>query len=568
MQEGDFIHDYSLSNQSKAALWIGSFLLVAFGQPLWSWWGGLLSAGFGFALIWRMLLSVTDKRKRFFVAAGWYAAVQTVQLAWMASHPYLYIYAVILFCADLTGLQFGLISLLINPKKLFSLSRILAIASLWALLEWSRLFWLSGLSFNPIGLSLSGSIYPLQFASLGGIYLLSFWVILTNLFALRSWKQNFHAASLLSWGAIALMPYLFGFAHLHFHRYQQANEPSNKISTLLVQTGFPVEESIGFRSAEEARAHVLGEWKQILSILHPHADRSVDLIIFPECVVPYGTYSPIFPVREVLPMFKNLFDWEKLAALPPLEEPYAAYLETSKGPDWLLTNAFFAQALANLFKADVVIGLEDHVWVAPEVSEAYSAAFHFPQSNQEAKRYEKQVLVPMGEYIPFSFCRDLAAQYGIRGSFTSGQEAQVFQGKIPFSPSICYEETYGHLMRQGRLKGAEIFVNLTSDAWFPDSYLPQQHFDHARLRTVENGVPLIRSCNTGVTGVVDSLGQTVQVLGEDSLTSQWLSKALYVEVPTYHYATLYSQVGDTLLLLFCIACVGWEGYQIFRRRSF
>lgn len=548
--------DYSLSLRAKTALFIGSLLLVAFGQPAWSWWGGLIVAALGFALFWRVLLAIPEKRQRFFVAAGWYAAIQAIQLSWMASHPYLYIYGVILFAADLTGLQFGIISLLIEPRSLMRFSRLFTIAALWTIFEWTRLFWLSGLAFNPVGLTLTGSLYPLQMASLGGVYLLSFWVILTNLLALRCWMQKGQAASLISWSALVVLPYLFGWGHLYYHNsIERQTQESQPLSVLLVQTGFPVEETTHFQSADEARAYVLGEWKQILSILQKEMGKSIDLIVLPEYVVPYGTYHPVFSLQQVLPMFENLLTTDELAFLPTLEEPYATYAETSKGKGWFVTNAFFVQAIANLFKADVVIGLEDSEWVSSDAFERYTAAMHFSPFNEEVHRYEKRVLVPMGEYIPFSFCRSLAAQYGIQGSFTCGTSAKVFQGKVPFGPSICYEEMYGHLMRENRVQGAQLLVNLTSDAWFPDSRLPQQHFDHARLRTVENGIPLVRACNTGVTGAVDSLGRIIKILGEDSMKSQWLSEALYLKVPTYHYQTLYAKFGDLFILSFCLFCL-------------
>ena len=157
----------------------------------------------------------------------------------------------------------------------------------------------------------------------------------------------------------------------------------------------------------------------------------------------------------------------------------------------------------------------------------------------------------MGEYIPFSFCRDLAAKYGVFGSFTPGEDVVVWgNDRCKFGVSICYEEIFGDMMRENRLHGANMLLNITSDAWFPQSKLVRQHFEHARLRTVENGVPLIRACNTGVTGCVDALGRDVALLGENDRERETLSEALYVAVPTYHYRTLYSRFGDGLIVGF------------------
>ena len=105
-------------------------------------------------------------------------------------------------------------------------------------------------------------------------------------------------------------------------------------------------------------------------------------------------------------------------------------------------------------------------------------------------------------------------------------------------------------MRENRVKGAELLVNLTNDGWYPNSLLPKQHFDHARLRTVENGIPLVRACNTGVTCAVDSLGRIVGVLGENEVENQELADSILVELPLYHYSTFYSRYGDFLIISF------------------
>ena len=166
----------------------------------------------------------------------------------------------------------------------------------------------------------------------------------------------------------------------------------------------------------------------------------------------------------------------------------------------------------------------------------------------EIGRYEKRVLLPMGEYIPFSFLKDLCARYGVKGSFTQGKEAKVEQTLAGLvAPSICYEETFGGVMREGKLKGAEMLVNLTNDAWYPHSTLSLQHLEHARLRTVEMGVPLVRACNTGITCAIDSFGQTVDILHDHGEVED-VADSLYVEVPKYHYWTLYSLWGDHFIL--------------------
>jgi apolipoprotein N-acyltransferase len=263
----------------------------------------------------------------------------------------------------------------------------------------------------------------------------------------------------------------------------------------------------------------------------------------------------VFPYPVVAAAFHDIYGPTALKLLPTPQEPLATPVKTPEGDVWMVNNAFWSQALANIFHAEVVVGLEDVEEMAEGHREYYSAAMHFSPHPQQfaVNRYEKRVLVPMGEYIPFTFCKKLAEAYGICGSFTPGTEAKVFGNKKLLGLSICYEETFGHLMRESKMKGAEILVNLTSDVWYPRSRLMQQHFDHSRLRTVENGVPLLRACNTGITCAIDSLGRPVKTLGESPEKAEWLSDSLRVDVPTYTYPTLYSRLGDHLIL--CLSLV-------------
>jgi apolipoprotein N-acyltransferase len=531
-----------------------SFFLVAFGQPAWIPINGLIAGALGFALFWRVLLAHPSSLYRFILGTSWFTAVQLIQLSWFTSHPYWYIYVVYFFLSVGVGIQFGILSLFIRPnifnnsRPLTSFLCILAIASLWTILEWSRLFVLTGLSWNPIGLALTSNIDALQAASIAGVFGLSFWVIVVNLLALWAWLQKGWTLRFL-WITAAAAPYLYGMAHIASH----ADDSTTSLKTALVQTAFAPEELQGNPKKGNMLQHVVEEWKTILQVMKPHVNKSIDLIVLPEFVVPYGTYSDVYPFSSVLDTFVEVFGIDTLSHLPKLDIPLASV----QHQQWFVNNAYWTQALANLFRADVLIGLEDAEDILPGTREYYSAAILVHPQQQDfsftAERYAKRVLVPMGEYIPFEACRKIAEKYGVFGSFTCGKEALVMHSHgVAFSPSICYEETFGDVMREGRQKGADLFVNLTSDVWYPNSYLPRQHLDHARLRTVENGVPLIRACNTGITAAIDSLGRNIQVLGGDTPENvEWKPGVLLVEVPIQSYHTLYSKFGDSLIIGLC-----------------
>lgn len=508
-----------------------SFIIVAFGQPAFSVLLSIFASCFGYALFWWVVIKEPSAKKRFWYGSLWFACVQAVQLSWLLSHPFSYIYGLYFFLSAMMGLEFGVLSMLVTQERIKKYLNLLGLAGLYTIFEWLRLFAFSGFSFNPIGLALAGTLSGMQSASLVGVFGLTFIVLLTNLLVLR-FARTGHSLAVVT--GVVLAPYLFGFAHLAWH--EEGVKKSTFQNVLLVQTAFPIEESIPFQTFHEAIGYVENEWKEIIAVLAKHQKRSIDMIVLPEYVVPYGTYVAIFPYENIKTIFEDAFGAS--IALPKLNKPLAM--------DGNVTNAYLCQAIADIFNADVVVGLQDDQWINDEDRLSYSSAFYFWPGGQAGFRYEKRVLLPMAEYIPFEPCKKLAAKYGITGSFVCGTDAKVFSGcKAPFGLSVCYEEMFGDLMRESRQNGSEMLVNVTSDIWYPNSKLPKQHFDHARLRTVEAGVPLVRACNTGITSAVNSIGDIIAQTKEDE---EWARQGLLVQVPLYHYKTIYASLGDLLII--------------------
>jgi apolipoprotein N-acyltransferase len=535
----------TLTFQARLLIFAVSWVIVALGQPAWSSVASLLASLIGYALFFRIIMDYPYAKKRFLIGTVWFSGVQIFQLSWSLSHPFLYIIAPYLLYSVMMGMQFGVIAVLANPRKMDRLSRVIVIASLWTLLEWSRLFFLSGFALNPIGLALASNHYTLQLTSLIGVYGLSFFVLLTNLLALRVWITGSLRSPFITWVIVATLPYAYGSWQINRHDRLIAESP--KLNTLLVQPAFPVEESICFETHADFLRHVIDEWKHIFTLLAPHQKEVVELIALPEFVVPYGTYTFVYPYEEFKSFIERIFGDSVTDRLPPLESPFAVWDEGILK----VSNAYLSQSIANLFNCPVVVGLEDAEDIEGKRHHYSSAMLFKPLNDQpyQHRRYAKRILVPMGEYIPFSFCRDLAANYGVFGSFTPGDSAVVWDsGNLNFGVSICYEELFGEIMRENRLLGADMLLNITSDAWFPQSKLIRQHLEHARLRTVENGIPLVRACNTGVTGCIDSLGRDVELLGKQDEDREEISEALLARVPMYQYPTLYSRFGDGLII--------------------
>ena len=156
--------------------------------------------------------------------------------------------------------------------------------------------------------------------------------------------------------------------------------------------------------------------------------------------------------------------------------------------------------------------------------------------------YDKQHLVPFGEYVPFG---EMMGRLGIHGlaasegvGFSAGQGVRriAVPGIGEAEPMICYEAIFAEEIGKGARPRA--LIQITNDAWFGTLQGPQQHFAQSRLRSVEQGLPLVRVANTGISAVVDAKGRIVAVLP--------LGEAGFADVvlPPTGAATGYLRLGD------------------------
>ncbi len=162
-------------------------------------------------------------------------------------------------------------------------------------------------------------------------------------------------------------------------------------------------------------------------------------------------------------------------------------------------------------------------------------------SGQIVATYDKFHLVPFGEYVPF---RSVLGRFNLNVGTVDflpgpGLQALSLPGLPPASPLICYEAIFpGRVVAPGARP--EWLLNVTNDAWFGLSSGPYQHFAAARFRAVEEGLPLIRAANNGISAIVDPYGRVTAALdlGETGILDGTLPASLA--------PTLYSRFGDTM----------------------
>lgn len=167
--------------------------------------------------------------------------------------------------------------------------------------------------------------------------------------------------------------------------------------------------------------------------------------------------------------------------------------------------------------------------------------------------YDKHHLVPFGEYIPLAAQMrqmGLGGLAGLAGGMSAGPGARLVSvaGLPTFQPLICYEAIFPHQILRGSER-PKWLVQATNDAWFGTWSGPYQHLAQAQMRAIEQGLPMARAANTGISAMIGPRGQIIEALGLG--VHGHLDAVLPEPLP----ATLYSRTGDmpwTILLVITI----------------
>ncbi|MDX2287462.1 MAG: apolipoprotein N-acyltransferase [Hyphomicrobiaceae bacterium] len=198
----------------------------------------------------------------------------------------------------------------------------------------------------------------------------------------------------------------------------------------------------------------------------------------------------------------------------------------------------------------------------------YNSLLVFGVGGGLAGIYDKIHLVPFGEYLPLQSTLEaigLEALTRLRGGFASGERPRRLlqvPGLPPVGPLICYEAIFPAAVVQGAERPG-MLVNITNDGWFGETTGPYQHLHQARVRAVEEGVPVIRAANNGVSAVIDPYGRIVASLGLN------LRGSLDSSLPKASPPGLYALYGDNTFLLMIMGylCAAAALFVVDQRRA-
>ena len=196
------------------------------------------------------------------------------------------------------------------------------------------------------------------------------------------------------------------------------------------------------------------------------------------------------------------------------------------------------RALARQLHVPILIGSDQIERGVPP--KYFNSAFLVRDDGSTGGVYRKMHLVPFGEYVPFQRMLFFAAPLveAVSDFSEGGRPVLLPVGTHRVSTSICYEIVYPNLVRQFVTGGSELLTTITNDAWFGRTSAPYQHFAQASMRAIEAGRYLVRSANTGISGIVDPYGHVVEQ------TAIYQPAVVVGEARFLRTTTVYTRIGD------------------------
>jgi apolipoprotein N-acyltransferase len=416
------------------------------------------------------------------------------QFGWMIPFAVLGLGAVMGMFPALTALFCRLVNLR-------GLARIILFGVVWTLLEWVRSWLFTGLPWNLLGTVWTISDAMIQGASILGVYGLSFVTIIAAavpaVLTDGALRARGRAAPVIA--AYIVLGVISAAGGLRL-----ANAPSGNVEGIMLRLVQPnIDQRIKWHP-KHRRQHVVRQLQ--MSTAKSKTGSTPTHIIWAETAVPY------FLAREKALM-------TAIAGITP--------------PGGL--------TITGTIRGDVNAGTGRQIWNSLHAINAHGDI---------AGTYDKFHLVPFGEYVPFQSILKIPKLTAGRTDFTPGPGLSTLKlpGLPPVGPLICYEVIFpGAVVDPG--DRPDWLLNLTNDGWYGHSSGPYQHFASARLRAVEEGLPLVRVANTGISGVVDGYGRVIARLdlGVSGVLDSPLPKKLLG-------TTFYAQWGDMPLILLLVVC--------------
>lgn len=381
-----------------------------------------------------------------------------------------------------------------------------------------------------LGNGFANSVKFIQWYEYTGVLGGSFWVLIANILIfkiIKSFAEKLFITTAKWSGLVLIVVALPIWWSLHlFAGYDGKRE---KIDVLILQPNIdPYNEKFSGISSTE-------QLQRILSLAESNRSDSTNLIIAPETALPMLLEDSLLKKDSTAKQISQFI--RKFSGVAFL----AGALTERKFSDGEVVSETARLSDDGTFSYDI-----------------YNSAVFIGQSN-DIQISHKNILVNGVERMPFQKYFSFLGKYvlnlgGISGSLAAGKEPQILSGErnLKIGPVICFESAFGEFA--GRLvnQGASVLVVLTNDGWWRDSPGTWQHFGYSRIRAIETHRCVVRSANTGISGIISERGEVIKKSEVNSI------EAISGKVQLNSQITFYARQGDfigricTLLSLFIL----------------
>jgi len=458
-----------------------------------------------------LLISIKDKSSRVAVKLGLFAGL---------SHYLTLIYWIVVVLS-----HYGNINFFLSLTVLFLLSLYLALyigfftlglvrferdrlfsfwgASLWVALEYAKAHVLTGFPWCLLGYSQYSRLPLIQVSDIWGVYGISFVIVVVNLVIYRTFFVSIPQKKKFAGMELALASSLIGLILVYgYHGLREKADPDpngKRLRAVIVQGN--IDQSIKWNpDFQEKTLAIYSSLSKKSVHFKPH------IVIWPETALPF-----FFQDRSHLSM------------------------EVFKAAKTTNSRILFGSPAYGKDKDTI---------------RYYNRAYIISE-NRVFDYYDKVHLVPFGEYVPLKkFLPFVHRLVTAAGDFSPGKAVKpIHAPDLRIGALICFEAIFPDISRELAIKGAELLVNITNDAWFGPTSAPFQHLSMAVFRCVENGLPMARAANTGVSAFILPNGR---VLSKSAL---FVREVLKQEIRLHNKKTFYSQRGDIFAILLLIVLI-------------
>ena len=543
--------DTTLPTRVRLSLLVLGGLMLAFSYPPFH--TGVLAA-FAFVPFFIVFEDIESFGKAFRSSYVMFFVFNLIALSWVGGFthgkdPYLMIAGASLVLGHPLFMFVPVVAFVFIRKHVGFKTAVFSFPFVWISFEYLHSINQFAFPWLVLGNTHTYDLQSIQFASITGVYGVSFWIAVINVvayvvyanLAVNRWKPN-------SWQsviAVLVIVLLYFAPRLHgtlLMRDTSVLEDGKTIRVGILQPDIDPFEKWQENAEKELSTlqHLTGRFAQ----------QKTDLIVWPETALPFFVLSPRY--EYVLDAIRRQLDSLGTSLLTGMPD-IVYYKDASKAP-----------GNSRVFKE------------TGQRYDIFNSSMLLQPGSQEIQKYGKIILVPFAERVPYAdalaFSPSLLQWNLGLGGWGIGTDTTIFRlrlndsSNVRFANLICYESIYPGFVARFVKKGAQLLTVITNDSWWGDSFGPYQHVQIAIFRAIENRRWVIQCANGGISCFIDPLGNVVQP------TSMYTVATPVGEVKARDALTFYSEHGDVfaqaalwISIMILTAAVGKKFYIMKRK---